>query len=62
VPVNRYYYFVNTFDHSGYPIQVDGYVEADSELDAIQKVKDSGKIDIYGYEFLDLYVDNDVKR
>lgn len=49
----RYYYFANTWDCNE-PVQVEGYVEALSEEDAIYKLIDDGIIDPKGYEFLEL--------
>ena len=51
--MNKYYYCVNTFNNDN-PVQLDGYVKAESEEDAIQKLVDDGIIWPYGYEFLDL--------
>ena len=51
----EYYFFANTWK-DGEPIQVEGYVEAWSEEDAIQKLIESGAVSTDGYEFLDLYV------
>ena len=56
INMNRYYYCVNTFDREGHvPLQHEGYIEAESEKDTIQKLIERGVIYSSGYEFLDLY-------
>ena len=51
----KYYYFANAWKDNE-PIQVEGYVEASSEEEAIHNLIEDGVIDSHGYEFLDLYV------
>lgn len=53
--MNKYYYFANTWKNDE-PIQVEGYIEASSEEDVIQKLINDDVVDSRGYEFLDLYV------
>ena len=53
--MKRYYYCVNTFKDNK-PVQLNGYVESDSEENAIKKLIDDGIVYSRGYEFLDLYV------
>lgn len=53
--MNKYYYCVNTFQNNK-PVQKQGYIEAESEEDAIQKLIDEGIVSPRGYEFLELYV------
>ena len=53
--MNKYYYYVNTFQNNK-PVQKQGYIEAESEEDAIQKLIDEGIVSPRGYEFLELYV------
>lgn len=53
--MDKYYYYVNTFQNNK-PIQRQGYIEAESEEDAIQKLIDEGIVSPHGYEFLELYV------
>ena len=53
--MNKYYYCVNTFKNDD-PIQLEGYIDALSEEDAILKLIDNGIVYSHGYEFLDLYV------
>lgn len=53
--MKKYYYCVNTFDKDEIPVQLDGYVEATSERDAIKKLIIEGLVDRHGYEFLELY-------
>lgn len=48
------YYCVNTFRNEK-PIQLDGYVIADNEKEAIQNLINEGFIDPCRYEFLELY-------
>lgn len=55
VKVMKYYYCVNTFK-DGEPVQLDGYTDAESEEDAIQKLIGNGTVDSHGYEFLELEV------
>lgn len=52
--MNKYYYCVNTFKN-GEPVQIDGFIFADSANDAIQNLVDDEVIDSNGYEFLELY-------
>ncbi len=52
--INKYYYFVNTFKNDK-PVQVEGYIDALSEEEAIQKLIDDRVVCSRGYEFLDLY-------
>jgi hypothetical protein len=52
--MNRYYYCVNTFK-SDTPVQLEGFVKADSEEAVIGKLIQEGVIDPRSYEFLDLY-------
>lgn len=53
--MNKFYYCVNTF-RNGEPVQLEGYVMADSEKDAIQELVDEEIIDLRSYEFLELEV------
>lgn len=53
--MTKYYYCVNTFDKNGMAIQLDGYIEAESDRDAIQKLISQGLVDADAYEFLELY-------
>lgn len=48
-----YYYCVNTFKDDE-PVQLNGYIDAKSEEDAIQKLIENGTVDSRGYEFLEL--------
>lgn len=49
----EYYYFVNTFKNHE-PVQLEGYVEASNEEEAIKKLIKNGTVDSHGYEFLEL--------
>lgn len=49
----EYYYYVNTFKNHE-PVQLEGWVEASSEEEAIQKLIKDGTVDSHGYEFLEL--------
>ena len=51
--MSKYYYCVNTFK-SDTPVQIEGFVKADSEEAAISKLIQEGVIDLRSYEFLDL--------
>lgn len=51
--MNEYRYCVNTFSN-GKPVQISGYVEAESEDYAILKLIDDGTVYRRGYEFLEL--------
>ena len=55
VGMDKYYYCVNTFQNSE-PVQEKGYIEAESEEDAIRKLINEGIVYPRGYEFLELYV------
>ena len=52
--MNTYSYCVNTFKEDK-PVQLSGFIDADSEEDAIKNLIDSGMIDPLSYEFLELY-------
>lgn len=56
--MKKYYYCVNT-GKDGEPVQLKGYIEANSKEDAIQKLVDNGTVDHGWYEFLDL-IEEDV--
>ena len=51
--MGKYYYCVNTFKNDE-PVQLEGYVDAETELDAVRKLIKYGDVDPYGYEFLRL--------
>lgn len=53
--MDKYYYCVNTFKN-GEPVQVEGYIKALCEEDAILKLIADDVVYPFGYEFLDLYV------
>lgn len=50
-----YYYCVNTHRNDA-PVQLEGYIKASSEEDAIEKLISTGVIASNSYEFLDLYL------
>ena len=52
--MNKYYYCVNTFRNDE-PVQLEGYVMADSERDAVQELINEEIVDPHSYEFLELY-------
>ena len=52
--MNTYSYCVNTFKEDE-PVQLSGFIDADNEEDAIQKLIVNGTIDPKSYEFLELY-------
>ena len=52
--MNTYSYCVNTFKKDE-PVQLSGFIDADNEEDAIQKLIANGTIDPKSYEFLELY-------
>lgn len=53
--MNKYYYCVNTFQNDK-PVQIDGYVFAESEEGAIQALIDEEVINPSSYEFLELEI------
>lgn len=53
--MNKYYYCVNTFQNDE-PVQIDGYVFAESEEEAVRKLIDDDVVDSHRYEFLELNV------
>lgn len=53
--MDKFYYCVNTF-RNGEPVQLEGFVFADSERNVVQELIDEEIIDPYGYEFLELEV------
>lgn len=53
IGMHGYYYCVNTFKN-GEPVQLEGYVDAETELDAVRKLIKYGDVDPRGYEFLTL--------
>ena len=52
--MDKYYYCVNTFRNDE-PVQLEGFVFADSERDAVHELIDEEIIDSRSYEFLELY-------
>lgn len=50
----KYHYSVNTFTESENPVCVEGYIEAESEEEAIKKLIDGEIVYTKGYEFLEL--------
>ena len=50
-----YYYCVNTHRNDA-PVQLEGYIKASSEEDAIEKLISTGVIASNSFEFLDLYL------
>ena len=55
----KYYYCVNTVDKGDNPVQLDGYIEAESEERAIKNLIDAGIICPRSYEFLELVQSTD---
>lgn len=56
---SKYYYCVNTVNKNESPVQLEGYVEAESEEEAIQNLIDKGVICPRSYEFLELVQSTD---
>lgn len=53
-PQKKWHYCVNTVSKNDNPVQREGYVEAESEYGAIQKLIDTGVVCSRSYEFLEL--------
>lgn len=56
---SKYYYCVNTVNKNDNPVQLEGYVEAENEEEAIQNLIDKGVICPRSYEFLELVQSTD---
>lgn len=56
--IKKYNYCVNTFK-DGMPVQLFGHIDAESKEDAVKKLIDDGIVWSRGYEFLELYEENE---